>query len=184
MNCKAGVFLASLIGAFVFGATYSPDGTVYFSDAMQNAPECSITEPGWPKTYSCLQAIRQANPSTTSYMPTCAVDAAEEYKIPKKVFHALVLEAKSNWEGKPNHYGPMGLYDLIIPIAADGIDAPESAVRSDPCVNYQAAAWWLMNQAGGSTGDVWEAVAVYYHGRKDRESYPMRDRVRSIYEQL
>ncbi|KXS55258.1 MAG: putative conjugal transfer protein [Marinobacter sp. T13-3] len=116
--------------------------------------------------------------------PDCASEAAAEYSVPDKVFHALVLEAQANWEGKRNHHGPMGLYDLIIPIAADGVDAPESAVRSDPCVNYQAAAWWLMNQAGGNERDIWDAVATYYHGHKERDSYPMRDRVRAIYEQL
>lgn len=116
--------------------------------------------------------------------PDCASAAAAEYGVPDKVFHAMALEAEESWEGKGKHHGPMGLYDLIIPIAADGIDAPEESVRNDSCVNYQAAAWWLMNVSGDAEGDIWDAVAVYYHGHKVRESYPMRDRVRAIYDQL
>ena len=117
-------------------------------------------------------------------LPACAVDAAKEYEIPENVFHALVLEAKSNWEGKRNHYGPMGLYDLVIPRVADATDMSSESIRNDPCVNYSAAAWWLMNESGGNESDIWDTVAVYYHGHKERESYPMRDRVRAIYEQL
>lgn len=116
--------------------------------------------------------------------PTCAAEAASEFEVPQKVFQAMVLEVEANPYSKGTHYGPMGLYDLSIPLAADGVGVSDEAVRTDPCVNYYAAAWWLMNEAGGSEGDIWDAVANYYHGHKDRDSYPMRDRVRAIYDQL
>lgn len=116
--------------------------------------------------------------------PACAANAAAEFGVPEKVFQAMVLESQANPDVKGEHYGPMGLYDLMIPFAADGIDASDDAVRTDPCVNYYAAAWWLMNEAGGNEGDIWGAVATYYHGHKERESYPMMERVRAIYEQL
>ncbi|WP_286714966.1 hypothetical protein [Marinobacter sp. tcs-11] len=125
-----------------------------------------------------------ASAQASAELPACASDAAAKFEIPEKVFHAMVLEARANWQGKPKHYGPMGLYDLVIPHVAGEIGVSSESIRNDPCPNYYASAWWLMNEAGGNEDSIWDAVAVYYHGRKERESYPMRDRVRAIYEQL
>ncbi len=65
MNSAPGIFLTSLIAAFAIGATYNPNGSVSISDAIQNSPACSNTEPGWSKPYSCLQAIKKTHESTT-----------------------------------------------------------------------------------------------------------------------
>ncbi|KXS53995.1 MAG: hypothetical protein AWU57_1632 [Marinobacter sp. T13-3] len=68
MNSVPGIFLTSLIAAFAIGATYNPDGSESISDVIQNSPACSNTEPGWPKIYSCLQAIKETHESTTGYV--------------------------------------------------------------------------------------------------------------------
>jgi hypothetical protein len=135
-------------------------------------------------------AIPQA-PVWADKIPACANEAAQEFGAPEKVFRALA--AGYGWSQDETirqraedrgEYGPMGLGEHALPVIAQQIDSTVEALKTDPCENYRGAAWWLMNPAGGSEDEIWEAVNRYFYGDVQLYSYPMTERVRAIYENL
>lgn len=131
-------------------------------------------------------------PAVASDVPACASEAAVEYGVPEKVFHALVEgygwhsgseESRKNAEDR-GQYGSMGLSEYSMPEMARNIGTTVEAIKTDPCENYRGAAWWLMNPAGGNDGDIWEAVNRYFYGHPQRDSYPKTEQIRAIYENL
>ena len=124
-------------------------------------------------------------------IPACANEAALEFGVPQKVFRALAVgngwsqnEAIQQRAEDRGEYGPMGLGEQALPVIAQNIDSTAEAIKTDPCENYRGAAWWLMNPAGGSAGEIWEAVNHYFYGDAQLHSYPITERVRAIYENL
>lgn len=114
-------------------------------------------------------------------LPDCGKVAAHEFSVPEKVFLALALEEKDSPKDlNRDLYGPMGLGEFLIPLAAQGIKTTETKVKTDICENYRAAAWLLTKPIrDGLTSDIWIAVNHYYYGAATRSSYPVTDRVKS-----
>lgn len=107
--------------------------------------------------------------SSTSYAATenCVSDAETEYGVPTGL---LSVMAKEPSLPKNTNYGPMGLYQGIIPLAASGIGATEDEIKTNPCQNYRAAAWLLMNKFGGKDAkDIFTAVNGYFYGSHKKE---------------
>jgi hypothetical protein len=126
--------------------------------------------------FLCFQSL-----CAEATLPDCGKAAAIEFDVPEKIFSAMALEeVNSPKDSNREHYGPMGLSRLIVPVAAKGINSTESKVKTDICENYRAAAWLLTKPIrDGKTTDIWIAVNHDYYGAPARSSYPLADRVKS-----
>lgn len=127
--------------------------------------------------FMCFQSLY-----AEATLPDCGKAAAKEFDVPAKIFSSMALEEINSPKDINNqeHYGPMGLSRLIVPVAAKGINSTESKVKTDTCENYRAAAWLLTKPIrDGKTTDIWIAVNQYYYGLPARPSYPVTDRVKS-----
>ena len=116
--------------------------------------------------------------------PACAALAAVEQNVPVDVFEALARGVNLIGNRPPNLHGPMMLNAMIIPVAAEGIGEDPDKIASDPCTNYRAAAWLLMNIAGEKDDKIWDKVRVYIYGQKERSEYPLLDRVKEMHEKI
>lgn len=121
--------------------------------------------------------------SSTSYAATqnCASDAETEYSVPTGLLS--VMSAKEPLLPKNKFYGPMRLYQGIIPLAASGIGSTEDEIKTNPCQNYRAAAWLLMNKFGGKDAkDIFTAVNGYYYGSHKKEFGTITLKIKKRYE--
>lgn len=120
-------------------------------------------------------------------LPTCGLDAAAEFGAPEKVLQALAINEDRLSAPLPHmmpEHGPMGLGEATIQYIAGNIDSSVESIKSNPCENYRAAAWFLMNPSGGNERPIWEAVNNYYYGGRTLPSYPMTDATRKIFDRL
>lgn len=119
-------------------------------------------------------------------LPECVELAATEFDVPAKVFKALAIQGAEKTVPRPEqHFGPMGIHNLAIKVAAEGIGATTEEIKTDSCMNYRAAAWWLSVPAGGNdSSDIWLAVNRYFYGKTNRSTYPITERVKEIHSQL
>ncbi|MBG6246641.1 hypothetical protein CS369_21555 (plasmid) [Candidatus Symbiopectobacterium sp. 'North America'] len=75
------------------------------------------------------------------------------------------------------------MYKEIIPLAASGIGATENEIKTNPCQNYRAAAWLLMNKFGGKDAkDIFTAVNGYYYGPHKKEFGAVTLKIKKAYE--
>lgn len=124
--------------------------------------------------------------------PTCAMDAAQEFTVPEKVFKAMVLS--EGWAGASlanrkeaesrKQYGPMGLGSTVIPVIARGLGVSSASIKEDACTNYRAAAWWFANKTSSGQPDIWAAVTQYYYGSPNHSHAYATERVKRIYDGL
>lgn len=126
-------------------------------------------------------------PAWANELPKCGLDAAAEFGAPVKVLQALAINEKSVPPPPPHmmpEHGPMGLGEATIQYIAGNINSSVESIKANPCENYRAAAWFLMNQSGGNKLPIWEAVNNYYYGGRTRSSYPISEAARNIFDQL
>lgn len=123
-------------------------------------------------------------------VPQCASDAAEEFKVPTQVLQSMAIAY--GWDDASNavkarayergQFGPMGLFEPVIPVIARELGVSQASLKDDACTNYRGAAWWLMNRAGGNeSSDIWLAVNRYYSGH-DEHAGAATMKVRKIYD--
>lgn len=132
-------------------------------------------------------AALMMTPAWGNELPMCGLEAAAEFDAPVKVLQALTINEKSIPAPLPHQlpeHGPMGLGELTIHFIADNIHSSAEAIKTDPCENYRAAAWFLMHSSGGNEQPIWEAVNNYYYGGRTRTSFPLTDAARGIYDQF
>lgn len=104
---------------------------------------------------------------------TCIKQAESDYGVPSGLIAAMKTAEKADAQARFHLYGPMGLHDSVIPVAAAGLHTDPNTVRSDRCTNIRAAAWLLMNTFGGSREkDILTAVNRYYYGPAKTETGP------------
>jgi hypothetical protein len=120
-------------------------------------------------------------------LPDCAKKAAREFGAPEKVFAAIASEADGSTlpDNGARHYGPMEIFEGVIPLASEGIQTSVDKIKADNCENYRAAAWLLMRSIQREkNADIWGAVNHYYYGSSTRPAYPVTERVKAIYNAL
>jgi Transglycosylase SLT domain len=120
-------------------------------------------------------------------LPDCAKKAAKEFGVPEKIFAAIALESAGSKipinDGRL--YGPMQIFEGVIPLAAEGIQTSVDKIKADNCENYRAAAWLLMRPIQRDQNmNIWVAVNQYYYGSATRSDYPVTERVKAIYNSL
>lgn len=122
-----------------------------------------------------------------SALPECLVQVAMDYRVPPFILESIALQEANQPPSASGSrtYGPMGMKAEAIGIAAKSIKANPKAIAVDPCFNVEAAAWWLMNEASTKTDpDIWRAVERYYYGNRKRDTYPLVDGAKAIYEEI
>jgi len=110
-------------------------------------------------------------PVFASEDPACLTMAAKEFGVDQSVFSAMYRAEEKGVSIVRNYnwFGPMKLAEPAIIVASKHIQASSSQIKTDPCQNFRAAAWWLMGPSGGATDkDIWNAVDKYYYGNNSR----------------
>lgn len=105
--------------------------------------------------------------TSISYASTkdCISNAEVEYGVPDGLLSVMKGSEPVFQRTNLKFYGPMNLFEGVIPVASKGIDESEDEIKTNPCQNYRAAAWLLMNKYGGNGAkDIFSAVNRYYYG--------------------
>lgn len=119
-------------------------------------------------------------------LPTCAAQAGAEFGVPEFVFEAMALsqmDQQSKQSGMSRSFGQMALSQKMLKASSLGIVADPAVVAGNPCTNYRAAAWYLMNRSVRvEDSNIWVGVTRFYYGDDAQDRAPKTDRVRDIFE--
>lgn len=126
-------------------------------------------------------------------LPPCAKQAAADFKVPPKIFAAIIIHTQrqpvtiNDSTGKSGEFGPMKLTQKAIEAAAPEIGRDVETIKQNACANYRAAAWWLREPSDAKKNrDVWSAVSRYfYHTRpNNKDGFGAINSVKMIYAKL
>lgn len=98
--------------------------------------------------------------------PTCLVDAAVEFGIPRDLMRAILVAELPPYSRTHmgQAFGPLGL-------SSADINRAEASARiiggkTDECQNYRAGAWLLADMITREKGDLWKGLERYYGNAK------------------
>lgn len=118
---------------------------------------------------SLALAFATALPIASKAAEPCLAAASGDYGIPPRILDAMRMASAADRPTKAEiaarEFGPMGLGEPAIHIAAKAIGVPVERAKMEACANYRAAAWLLDDARRRVGGDIWAGLRMYMVGQ-------------------